>query len=62
MSAAIDITADVLLAARGSATLAASAWGVFIHAQAGAHLAERIGKLGFLARELLEEIPALLPP
>jgi NAD(P)H-hydrate repair Nnr-like enzyme with NAD(P)H-hydrate dehydratase domain len=35
-------------------------WGVYLHARAGDELARRIGSLGFLARELLAEIPTLM--
>lgn len=48
------------LCARGASALQAAVWGVFLHARAGDILARRIGPLGFLARELLDEIPALL--
>ena len=48
------------LAARGASPIAAAAWGVYLHGGAGDRLAERVGPLGFLARELLAEIPALL--
>ena len=48
------------LAARGTDPVQATVWGVFLHARAGEVLAKRIGPLGFLARELLAEIPALL--
>lgn len=48
------------LAARGASPLQATVWGVHLHAKAGDVLAERIGPLGFLARELLAEIPALM--
>lgn len=48
------------LAARGASPLAAAAWGVHLHARAGDRLARRTGALGFLARELLAEIPALM--
>lgn len=53
------------LAARGAEPLQATAWGVYLHARAGDRLARRIGPLGYLARELLVEIPqvmALLTP
>lgn len=43
--------------ARGAAPLDAAAWGVYVHALAGDRLAEITGGLGFLARELLGEIP-----
>jgi NAD(P)H-hydrate repair Nnr-like enzyme with NAD(P)H-hydrate dehydratase domain len=36
-------------------------WAVWLHGEAGAKLAKRIGPIGFLAREIAEEIPALLP-
>ena len=48
------------LAARGAEPLQAAVWGVYLHASAGDRLAERMGRLGFLARELLDEIPALM--
>ena len=48
------------LAARGADAAQATAWGVFLHGSAGDRLAERIGPLGFLARELLAEIPSLM--
>lgn len=47
-------------AARGATPAQAAAWGVHLHGQAGDRLASRIGGLGFLARELLAEIPPLL--
>jgi hydroxyethylthiazole kinase-like uncharacterized protein yjeF len=48
------------LAARGSTPFQAAVWGVYLHARAGDELARRIGSLGFLARELLAEIPTLM--
>jgi hydroxyethylthiazole kinase-like uncharacterized protein yjeF len=48
------------LCARGADPLQATVWGVYLHARAGDLLARRIGPLGFLARELLTEIPPLL--
>ena len=44
-------------AARGADALTAAAWGVFVHGAAGRVLARRMGRVGFLARELLDEIP-----
>lgn len=57
-----DVLAGVIggLLARGAAPAQAAAWGVWLHARAGARLAERIGPMGFLARELLPEIPRAL--
>jgi ADP-dependent NAD(P)H-hydrate dehydratase len=56
-------TGDVLsgivagLAARGADVLQAAAWAVYVHGRAGDSLARSIGPLGYLARELLPEIP-----
>ncbi|HYO92465.1 MAG TPA: NAD(P)H-hydrate dehydratase, partial [Pyrinomonadaceae bacterium] len=57
-----DVLSGVItgLAARGSAPAQAAAWGVYLHARAGEQLAERMGRLGFLARELATEIPSLM--
>lgn len=43
--------------AQGHPPMNAAAWGVYVHASAGAALAETVGSLGFLARELLDVIP-----
>ncbi|MHB1225618.1 MAG: NAD(P)H-hydrate dehydratase, partial [Gemmatimonadaceae bacterium] len=48
------------LLARGAAPLTAAAWAAFLHGSAGNVLARSRGPLGFLARELLEEIPAVM--
>jgi hydroxyethylthiazole kinase-like uncharacterized protein yjeF len=48
------------LAARGAPPLNAVVWAVYLHGSAGRALAKRIGPLGFLARELLAELPPLL--
>ena len=48
------------LAARGATPFQAAVWGVHLHARAGDELARRMGPLGFLARELLAEIPVLM--
>ncbi|MDQ7968879.1 MAG: NAD(P)H-hydrate dehydratase [Oxalicibacterium faecigallinarum] len=57
-----DVLAGVIagLAARGAGVEQATAWGVMLHARAGQQLAERIGPLGFLAREIADDIPAAL--
>ncbi len=57
-----DVLAGIIagLAARGADLAQAVSWGVALHARAGVRLAERLGTLGYLARELPEEIPALL--
>lgn len=48
------------LLARGTAPLDAVAWGVYLHGRAGEVLTARCGRIGFLARELLAEIPPLM--
>lgn len=48
------------LAARGADPLTATLWGVHLHGEAGRALAKRIGRIGFLARELLDEVPGLM--
>ena len=40
--------------------LDAALWGVRLHALAGERLAARHGRLGYLARELGEEVPAAM--
>jgi hydroxyethylthiazole kinase-like uncharacterized protein yjeF len=57
-----DVLAGIIvgLAARGTPLAQAAVWGVALHACAGGALAERIGSLGYLARELPGEIPSLL--
>jgi hydroxyethylthiazole kinase-like uncharacterized protein yjeF len=58
-----DILAGIVggLLARGAEPLNALLWSVWLHGEAGASLAKKIGPIGFLAREIAEEIPALLP-
>jgi ADP-dependent NAD(P)H-hydrate dehydratase len=48
------------LAARGASLEQAAVWGVALHAMAGDQLALRFGVLGYLAREIAAEVPALL--
>ena len=48
------------LAARGASAERAAVWGAFLHGAAGRVLARRLGPIGFLARELLDEVPRLL--
>lgn len=57
-----DVLAGIIagLAARGAGLAQAAGWGVVLHAQAGDRLAARLGRLGYLARELVDEVPALL--
>lgn len=57
-----DVLAGLVagLAARGATLEQACAWGVALHAMAGSALERRCGPLGYLARELPGEVPALL--
>ena len=57
-----DVLAGAIagLAARGAPPDQAAVWGVHLHAEAGERLAARIGRLGFLARELLDELAPVL--
>jgi ADP-dependent NAD(P)H-hydrate dehydratase len=57
-----DVLAGLIagLVARGAAPLRAAVWGVYLHARAGERLAQHLGPLGFLARELPAEIPSLM--
>jgi ADP-dependent NAD(P)H-hydrate dehydratase len=48
------------LVARGAGPAQAAVWGAYLHACSGDRLAERIGPVGFLARELAAEAPRLL--
>lgn len=57
-----DVLAGVVagLVARGAAPIQAAVWGARLHGAAGDRLAERVGPLGHLARELSDEVPALM--
>jgi ADP-dependent NAD(P)H-hydrate dehydratase len=48
------------LLARGAEPAQAAVWAAFLHATAGDRLAERVGPVGYLARELPGELPGLL--
>ena len=48
------------LLARGANSLTSLLWGALLHGEAGEVLSRRVGPVGFLAREIPEEIPALL--
>lgn len=57
-----DVLAGIVagLAARGADPAQAAVWGVEAHSRAGSRLAGRVGGVGFLARELVGEIPGVL--
>jgi ADP-dependent NAD(P)H-hydrate dehydratase len=58
-----DVLAGIVggLLARGAEPLSALLWSVWLHGEAGAQLAKKVGPIGFLARQIADEIPALLP-
>ncbi|WP_461172368.1 NAD(P)H-hydrate dehydratase [Arthrobacter sp. Z1-9] len=57
-----DVLAGAIagLRARGTTGAQAACWGTHLHAAAADRLASRMGPLGFLARELADELPALM--
>jgi ADP-dependent NAD(P)H-hydrate dehydratase len=57
-----DVLAGIVggLAARGADVLTATLWGVWLHGEAGRILTEKVGRVGFLAREIPELVPGLL--
>lgn len=48
------------LLARGADPTQAAVWGQYAHAAAGDRLTARLGRTGFLARELLDELPLVV--
>ena len=58
-----DVLAGIVggLLARGAEPLSALLWSVWLHGEAGARLGRSVGPIGFLARQIADEIPALLP-
>ena len=63
---AVSGSGDVLggliagLGARGLPALPAAAWGIWLHGEAGRRMAETMGPIGYLARELLPIVPGLM--
>ncbi|MET4621818.1 ADP-dependent NAD(P)H-hydrate dehydratase [Arthrobacter sp. 2762] len=57
-----DVLAGAItgLRARGTSGAQAACWGTHLHAAAADRLASKLGPLGFLARELADELPALM--
>jgi hydroxyethylthiazole kinase-like uncharacterized protein yjeF len=57
-----DVQAGLVagLLARGAEPPQAAVWGAYLHATAGDRLAATVGTLGFLARELSGQVPAIL--
>ena len=58
-----DVLAGIVggLLARGAEPLNALLWAVWLHGEAGARLGRSVGPIGFLARQIADEVPALLP-
>lgn len=48
------------LLARGSSPEDAALWGVYVHGEAGRRLARQYGGIGFLAREISDQVPSIL--
>ncbi|KRE92208.1 hypothetical protein ASG76_17270 [Nocardioides sp. Soil774] len=57
-----DVQAGIVsgLLGRGAEPAQAAVWGAYVHAVAGDRLAGRVGPVGYLARELAPEVPAVL--
>jgi ADP-dependent NAD(P)H-hydrate dehydratase len=57
-----DVLAGAIvgLLARGAEPAQAACWGTYLHAMAGERLASAVGKVGFLARELVDQLPAIV--
>jgi ADP-dependent NAD(P)H-hydrate dehydratase len=57
-----DVRAGITggLLARGADPAQAALWAAWLHGRAGERLASSVGRLGFLARELPGEVPAVL--
>lgn len=57
-----DVLAGIAvgLLARGATAEQAGSWAVYLHGEAGNNLARAVGPVGFLARELLTEIPRVM--
>jgi hydroxyethylthiazole kinase-like uncharacterized protein yjeF len=57
-----DVLAGIAagLVARGAPPLEAALWAIWLHGEAGRRCAVEIGPIGFLARELLGQVPGLM--
>jgi hydroxyethylthiazole kinase-like uncharacterized protein yjeF len=57
-----DVLAGLIagLIARGAAPIVAAGWAVWLHGRAGRRLGDRIGPVGYLARDISPEVPALM--
>ncbi len=48
------------LLARGAEPAQAACWGTYLHSTAGERLASAVGRVGFLARELVDHVPRVM--
>ena len=57
-----DVRAGIVagLLGRGAEPAQAAAWAAYAHAMSGRRLAQRYGRIGFLARELVDEVAATI--
>jgi len=57
-----DVLAGIMagLCARGTDPLKAAVWAVSLHARAGEVLAKQVGSIGYLAREIVDQIPPII--
>lgn len=57
-----DVLAGIMagLLARGADPAQAACWGTYLHAMSGRRLATRMGRTGYLARELVDEVAATI--
>ena len=57
-----DVLAGLVggLCARGADPLTAALWGIYLHGESGRRLGKEVGRIGYLARELLDPVPGLL--
>ena len=57
-----DVLAGLVgeVAARCGDAVQAACWGTYLHVEAGVRLGDRVGRVGYLARELLDEVPRAL--
>ena len=57
-----DVLAGLVvgLLGRSADPAQAACWGTYLHSMAGERLASTVGEVGFLARELVDQVPAVL--
>lgn len=57
-----DVKSGIILGllARGCDAAQAAVWGAHLHARAGERLASRVGRVGYLARDIPGEVPRIL--